>query len=303
MIRDLRSGRVNAALPRSESLAFAREQVLGVGRTGNRANAETSIGAFTIAVTAPRLATCKRGLAAHLAAHLAATKATSGLRVCVLDTDLESRDIGMRFGIGEPTLLDIANDLSLRDDAARLPEAIARLRAPELSVVPVQVPLPPLLPMLYNRAVSLLDQLRAAFDFVVVDVPIGFGSNGEAWEEAMLERIDALLVAVSAEPSAFGGALRYLNTLGSLRTRRAIPGTFDTHLVLTGSEDDGSRSLATERALDRKLRGVPVLASIPQLWGRRMPRVGDTVDMPLRLHEEFAAIVSALTGVGSRSAD
>ncbi len=298
MIRDLRTGAPAGAPPQSDSLAFAREHVLGVTGTSS---AENSVGAFTIAVTAPRMPTCKRGLAAHLAMYLARVKADLGLSVCVLDTDIESRDVGLRFDVTKPALLDVANDRTLRDDPDRLRSAITRIDAHGLGVVPVQIPTGPLLPLLQNKAVSLLDQLRAAYDFVVLDAPVGCGVGGEEWEEALLQRVDALVVAVSAESSAFGGALRYLNALGAARSSRALPETFDAHLVLTGSEEDGSRSLLTQRALDRNLRGVPIVASIPQLWGRRVPGMRGAVDLPPRIDQEFAAIVGAVTGIEVRS--
>jgi len=299
MIRDLRTGAPAGAPPKSESLAFAREHVLGVTRGSQ---AENSIGAFTIAVTAPRMPTCKRGLAAHLGMYLARAKAGHGLSACVMDTDLDSRDVGLRFDVTQPTLLDLVNDRDLRDDPDKLRAAIAH-DANGLAVVPVQIPSGPLLPLLQNKAVALLDQLRAAFDFVVVDAPIGFGVNGDGWEASMLQRVDALVIAVSAESSAFGGALRYLNALGAARSGGALPSSFDTHVVLTGSEDDGSRSLLTQRALDRNLRGVPIVASIPQLWGRRVPGVRGSAPLPARLDQEFAAIVTALTGIAPPPAD
>jgi len=297
MIRDLRTGAPAGAPPQSNSLAFAREHILEVT---SPSAAENSVGGFTIAVTSPRMPTCKRGLAAHLAGYLARAKAELGLSVCVLDTDIDSRDVGLRFGVTQPALLDIANDRTLRDNPDLLRSTIARLDANGLSVVPVQIPTGPLLPLLQNKSVTLLDQLRAAYDFVVVDAPVGFGVAGEAWEEAILARVDALVVAVSAESSAFGGALRYLNAVGAARSAGTLPDSFDTHLVLTGSDEDGSRSLLTQRALDRNLRGVPVVASIPQMWGRRVPGMRGAVDLPARLDQEFAAIVSAVTGIEVR---
>ena len=51
----------------------------------------------------------------------------------------------------------------------------------------------------------------------------------------------------------------------------ALPPMFDAHVVLTGRDDGGTRALLTERDIDRKLRGIPVIASVPQLWGRQRP--------------------------------
>src|SRR3954470_17372842 len=68
MIRDLRAGPPRTAPPPSDALAFSREHIAALGRTSA---AQESIGAFTIAVTAPRTQKCKRGVAAHIAAYLA----------------------------------------------------------------------------------------------------------------------------------------------------------------------------------------------------------------------------------------
>jgi MinD-like ATPase involved in chromosome partitioning or flagellar assembly len=295
MTPDVRWSTPRTMPAQSESLAFAREEMLrsGAPANGGRPN---SGNAFTIAVTAPRLITCKRGLAANLAATLALAAAADGSSVCVVDTDLESRDVGVRFGVEGPQLLDVANNLALNGiEALRTNGAVTRIDPSGLAVIPIRPPQPSLVPLLHKKASALLSPLRTTFDFVVIDAPIAIGTGPDEWERAILRQVDVLLVAVSAEAAALGSALRYMNALAAGRNSGALSSQFDTHIVLTGSEEDGSRALLTERELDRKLGGIPVIASIPQLWGRRRPDKAVGTSLSPSLHDELADIVTKLT--------
>ena len=295
MTPDLRWSTPRAFPAQSESLAFAREQVLSSGAPSPVHGTNTGK-AFTIAVTAPRLITCKRGLAANRAATLAAAAAADGSSVCIVDTDLESRDVGARFGVDGPQLLDVANNLALNGiDVLHRDDAVTRLDPPGLSVIPIRPPQPSLVPLLHKKASALLSPLRTSFDFVVIDAPIAVGTGPDEWERAILRQVDVLLVAVSAEAAALGSALRYMNALAAARNSGALSSDFETHIVLTGSEEDGSRALLTERELDRKLGGIPVIASIPQLWGRRRPDSAVGTSLSPTLHDELADIVRKLT--------
>jgi MinD-like ATPase involved in chromosome partitioning or flagellar assembly len=292
MIRDLRTSQWrSASAPSSRSLAFAREDIERSGvPTPGFTNPHTDR-AFTIAVTAPRAITCKRGLAANLAAHLAAQVGREGASVCVVDTDLESRDVGVRFDVAGPTLLDIANDLSVRDGRVRLTEKIACVDPPGLHVLPTRLPQSALVPLLHTKTSPALARVQTAFDFVVIDAPIAVGLGRYDWERALLRQIDVLLVAVTAEASALGSVLRYLNAIAAAKNNGALPSTFDAHVVLTGRDDDGTRSLLTERDIERKLSGIPVVASVPQLWGRQRPETPFDLDFHAGLHREFAALI------------
>jgi len=115
------------------------------------------------------------------------------------------------------------------------------------------------------------------------------------WERAMLRQVDVLLVAATAEASSLGGVLRYLNAIAAAKNNGALPPTFDAHVVLTGRDEDGTRSLLTEADIERKLRGIPVIASVPQLWGRQRPETPLDIGMQASLHREFAAIVDRVT--------
>ena len=291
MIRDLRSSQWRTATPPSRSLAFARDDIVRAGALQPAIAGAKTDRALTIAVTAPRSITCKRGLAANLAAHLAARVTPDGSSVCVVDTDLESRDVGIRFDVAGPTLLDVANDLALRDGRARLSELIPRIDPPGLHVLPTRLPQSALVPLLHSKTTALLGPLRAAFDFVVIDAPVSVGLGTFDWERTMLRQVDVLLVAVTAEASAVGGVLRYLNAIAAAKNNGALPPTFDAHVVLTGRDDDGTRALLTERDIDRKLRGIPVIASVPQLWGRQRPESALDLDFHAGLHREFSGII------------
>ena len=111
----------------------------------------------------------------------------------------------------------------------------------------------------------------------------------------MLRHVDVLLVAVTAESSALGGVLRYLNAIAAAKNSGALPSTFDAHVVLTGRDEDGTRSLLGERDIDRKLRGIPVIASVPQLWGRQRPETPLDLDAHAGLQREFATIIDRVT--------
>jgi MinD-like ATPase involved in chromosome partitioning or flagellar assembly len=296
MIRDLRSSQWrSASAPPSRSLAFAREDIMrSSAAPATRADASTDR-ALTIAVTSPRTITCKRGFAANLAAHLAARVASEGSSVCVVDTDLESRDVGIRFDVTGPTLLDVANHVTLRDANVSLTEMIPRVDPPGLHVLPTRLPQSALVPLLHTKTNALLPSLRNAFDFVVIDAPVSVGLGAFDWERTMLRQVDVLLVAVTAEASSLGGVLRYLNAIAAAKNNGALASSFDAHVVLTGRDEDGTRSLLTERDIDRKLRGIPVIASVPQLWGRQRPETPLDLDFHAGLHREFSAIVDRVT--------
>ncbi len=303
MIRDTRSARLGtaqwrSAAPPSRSLAFSRDDIIGAGHAAGASTAAPDARtdrALTIAVTSPRAITCKRGFAASLAAQLAGRVAGEGSSVCVVDTDLDSRDVGVRFDVEGPTLLDVANDLTWRDGRRPLSDIIARVDPPGLHVLPTRLPQSALVPLLHSKTSALLAPLRAAFDYVVIDAPLAVGLGPLDWERAMLRHVDVLLVAVTAEASALGGVLRYLNAIAAAKNNGALPTAFDAHVVLTGRDEDGTRSLLTERDIDRKLRGIPVIASVPQLWGRQRPETPLDLGGQNAVQRDFAGIVDRLT--------
>jgi cellulose biosynthesis protein BcsQ len=296
MIRDLRSmGPRVGAPPNGPGVAFSRDLITHTGATSESSTRTRR--AFTIGVTSPRLLTCKRGLAAHLAAQLATMIQGEDLSVCVVDADVESRDIGARFGVNDPVLLDLAKTVTASNPRARVEDIVTRLDPPGLSVLPTKMPPPALLPLLRTKTSTLLTPLGTAYDFLVIDASVGLGIETPDVDRAILAHIDVLLVAVTADPAAFGGALRYLNALAAAQAKGALPSTFEVQLVLTGSDYDGSRTLLDEDALDRKLAGLPIIGSVPQLWGRQRPDGPLGADMDADLRDRLGAVLRALTGL------
>jgi MinD-like ATPase involved in chromosome partitioning or flagellar assembly len=293
MIRDRTDHRRDPS-PTSRSLAFSRQDIARSAVT-ERERGVHADRALTIAVTSPRSITCKRGFASMFAAHLAARVVPERASVCLIDTDLESRDVGVRFDLSTPTLLDVANAVTLRDSSVQLSDVIPRIDPPGLHVLPTRLPQTALVPLLHNKTTALLPHLRAAFDFVVIDAPVTVGLGPFDWERTMLRQVDVLLVAATAEASALGGLLRYLNAIATAKNNGALPPTFDAHVVLTGRDEDGTRSLLTEADIERKLRGIPVIGSVPQCWGRQRPETALDADMQASLHGDFAAIVDRVT--------
>jgi MinD-like ATPase involved in chromosome partitioning or flagellar assembly len=303
VIRDLRAAQWRTTTPPSRSLAFARDDIARRGALSSVLGGAPTDRALTVAVTAPRAITCKRGFAANFAAHLAARVTGAGSSVCLVDTDLESRDVGIRFDVTAPTFLEIANNLELRDGRRRFTDAITKVDPPGLHVLPTRLPQSALVPLLHSKTPPLLSSLRAAFDFVVIDAPVSVGLGTFDWERTMLRQVDVLLVAVTAEASSIGGVLRYLNAIAAAKHNGALAETFDAHVVLTGRDEDGTRSLLGEHDIERKLRGIPVIASVPQLWGRQRPDTALDLDFAGRAGE-FAAIVDRVTEARrSRDAD
>lgn len=298
MIRDLRSGPPDIASP-ARALAFAREAVKEAASKRSVLVDEPTARAFTIAITSARRPTCKRGLAANLAVQLANMVAPENASVCVLDADSESRDIGLRLGVTGPTLMDLANDRSLRGNDAALADAIAKVEPHGISVVPIKPPSNVLLPLLRTKTASMLGTVRQLFDFVVVDAPIGLGTHSEDWERALASQIDVLLVGVSADSGGLGAAVRYLQAIATGRRSGWLPPAMDIGIVLTGSEEDGTRSQLEARA-DAKLGGLPVIARVPQLWGRDAPGFARGAAFSRDVADELAKIVDTVTIVDPR---
>ena len=176
MIRDVRSDSGSGDPP--TAIAFARVRTSGHrpgrGRRARQRDADRSC------------AHDRRDIAAqhHLQArirvdvsrpHLAARVVPEHSSVCVIDTDLESRDVGVRFDVTTPTLLDVANAVTLRDSSVQVADVIPRIDPPGVHVLPTRLPQSALVPLLHNKTTALLPHLRAAFDFVVIDAPVTVG--------------------------------------------------------------------------------------------------------------------------------
>lgn len=267
MIRDLRAAPPMPPAVTGDSLAFARDAVARSRPAPAAPGTETTPRAFTIAVTSPRQLACKRGIAAHVAVELAASRPDA--RVCLVDADIESRDIGTRFGVTGPLLLDVAKRIAFepRVDV----ESMITRATPNLWVLPTRPPEPALAPMVHSKTSSVLGALRTSFDVVVIDAPIGLGVDIPDVGRSLLRHVDSLLVAVTADAAACGSAIRYLNAVIVAIDKGNLPGRYDANIVLTGSDHDGSRTLLDEDDIESKLQDLPVVAWIAQQWGRQRP--------------------------------
>jgi MinD-like ATPase involved in chromosome partitioning or flagellar assembly len=290
VIRDLRAAPPTPPAVSGESLAFARGAVARPRPIPAAPAIDATQRAFTIAVTAPRQLACKRGVAAHLAAEIAGSRPDA--RVCLVDADIESRDIGTRFGVTGPLLLDVAKRIAF-EPRADLEAIVARATPPNLWVLPTRPPEPALAPMVHSKTSSVLGALRACFDVVVIDAPIGLGIDIPEVGQSLLRHVDSLVVSVTADAAACGGAIRYLNALIVAIDLGKMPGRYDANIVLTGSDHDGSRTLFDEEDIETKLQDLPVVAWIPQLWGRQRPD-GPMAPVDPALRDALRALVDDL---------
>jgi MinD-like ATPase involved in chromosome partitioning or flagellar assembly len=174
-----------------------------------------------------------------------------------------------------------------------LEQIIARIDPPGLYVLPTRPPEPALAPLLRTKTPKVFGPLAATFDFVVVDAPVGLGADAPDEDLPVMQRVDALIVAVTADRASFGSLLRYLNVIEAAVDRVRLPSTFDVHVVLTGSDHDGSRTVFDDE-LDDKLEGLPVIGWVPQLWGRHRPD-GSLSYVDSELREAFGVIVERVT--------
>lgn len=287
MIRDLRAAPPRAPAVNDSSLAFARGALTRTRTVPELPPGDAIARAFTIAVTAPRQLTCKRGIAAHFAAELAVVRPDA--RICLVDADIESRDVGTRFGIHSPLLLDVAKRIAF-EPRADVEAMVARATPSNLWVLPTRPPEPALAPMVHTKTSALLGALRGCFDVVVIDAPIGLGVDIPDVGRSLLRHVDSLLIAVTADAAACGSAIRYLNALIDAADRGALPGRYDANIVLTGNDYDGSRTLLDEVDIEAKLQDLPVGGWVPQLWGRQRPD-GPMAPLDEALRDALRALV------------
>jgi hypothetical protein len=223
-------------------------------RTAGRAGSRPARGRV-VAVTAARAGVAKRGLAAGIARVLAGE--VRG-RVCVVDADVDARDVGLRFGIARPTGAELAfhlteaghDPLSLvaRDDATGCWVVPASSRTDERDLSP------------YAR---LVDHLRAHVDHLVVDTPAPLAPRHRHADD-FLALTDELLVATTTEAEDVPALVRYLNRMTRGRVTGEVPSELEIRVVPTGDPKrrDGILTLA------KKIRTVEVADAVPRLWGR-----------------------------------
>jgi Mrp family chromosome partitioning ATPase len=243
--------------------------------SGRRAN--------VVALTAARVGTAKRGLAAGLGR--AITRAGVGT-VCVLDADVVSRDVGVRLGVDGPTAADVLHALRSQPgeaDADALFASIAR-DADGCAVVPLGTGHDALDPAVHTE---LVPWLRGRVDHLVVDAPVALGTYGRRVDH-LIHLVDDLLVATTTQAADVPALLQYLNSITRGRVTGEIPAALEIRVVPTGPPDEDDEV----PALARKLRSVPVVDMLPQLWGRNAGLLDDEPELPDTLESLVRELVS-----------
>jgi hypothetical protein len=244
--------------------------------------------AFTVGVTSARFEACKRGLAANYAATVARHETGA---LCVVDADPRSCDVGTRFGIAAPTLPRfVAPKLEGKVeslDARRLPN----LTYPPMAVLPTR---PAYIDADYRPQYNAaLDATRAVYDTVIVDLPVGAGRPGPTLDGRLVDRLDAILLAMTPDRPALAATLRHLELFAEAHQRGAIAPHVAIGVVMTG--DEASTLLDPLDVAERL--GDACVGHVPQLWGRSLPNLGFGPTLGFRfvetevdrIHAELAA--------------
>jgi hypothetical protein len=135
----------------------------------------------------------------------------------------------------------------------------------------------------------VLGRLRVAADLVVVDCPISDGALRRDGVAQLLQALDVLVVAVTADRASVAAARRLFDGLPRAVERGWVPPALRLRIAVTG--DEGSNLLdAREVAESFDVPGTIV----PQWWGRTAPNFGfgPTLDIP-----EIEVGLASLLGV------
>lgn len=201
----------------------------------------------SVGITNTRLSAAKRGIAVELATRLAVA---AGTHVCVVGADPADRDAE------RSTERLVAEGESEAGSGARLERGphfldVRFLPARRLCVVSVS-----------DRAglQDVFATLQERFSYVVVDAPSRAGT-GIGISSVLLQYLDLLLVASGLTASDLAETRAYLERLERIPVARHTP------VRVLSSGDPGQSGLAPAQ-LARRLRGLPTIATIPQLWGR-----------------------------------
>ena len=217
---------------------------------------------MSVGITTTRLSAEKRGIAVELALRLAAAVSTP---VCLVGADPTDRDVEHRL----PQLVARSGRSTrtvVKDGTHSL--EVAFLPDQRLCVV-----------ALSDRAgvESVLPELREIFEYVIVDAPSRVGSGGIGISRALVPLLDALVVASGLSAGELSLTRGYIDALDAMAGARHV----DVRVVGSGEVDDGGLALDQ---LERRLRTLPMISRIPQLWGRGQhgSAVDDDLDAAFR---------------------
>jgi hypothetical protein len=108
---------------------------------------------------------------------------------------------------------------------------------------------------------SVLPELRQMFEYVIVDAPSCVSSGGIGISRVLLPLLDLLVVASGLTADELAVTRVYIDALEAMTSARHV----EVRVVSSGHPDDSG--LAYEQ-LERRLRSLPMIGRIPQLWGR-----------------------------------
>ena len=216
--------------------------------TRSRASACVSVG-----ITNARLGADKRGIAVELAQRLART---SNAPVCLVGADPTDRDVERRRSAL------VSGGPSERMQIVRGPHFLDVTYVPQRRLYVVS---------LSDRTAveSVLPELRAMFEYVIIDAPSRVG-NGVGISRVLLPHLDSLLIASGLTAPELALTRGYLEVVEAM----AYASHLDVGVVLVGHPDDSG--LAPDQ-LERRTRMLPIVGHVPRLWGRvtRAPAFGD----------------------------
>jgi hypothetical protein len=212
--------------------------------------------AACVAVTNTRLGSAKRGIAVDLAARLAG--ATARL-VCLVGADPTDRDVERRL----PQLLE-GEDRYSRASVGKGTHTLDVTSLPGRSMYVVG---------LSDRigVEQVLPELRARFHYIIIDAPSRVSSSGIGISQVLLQFLDALIVATRPTAEELALTRLYVDALHAMPGARHV----DIGVVTTGERENAGLD---EKQLERRLRTLPVVASVPQLWGRTTRRPACELD-------------------------
>jgi cellulose biosynthesis protein BcsQ len=222
--------------------------------------------AVCVAVTNTRLGSAKRGIAVELATRVARA---SGSFVCLVGADPTDRDVERRL----PQLL-VGEDRYTRTSVGKGTHTLDVTALPNRRLYVVE---------LSDRTgvEYVLPELRARFDYVVVDAPSRVSTGGIGISRVLLQYVDALIVASRLTAEELALTRLYVDALDAMVGARHV----DVGVVSTGERENAGLD---DKQLERRVRALPLLGALPQLWGRTTSRATTELD---ELSGAFAPIV------------
>lgn len=148
--------------------------------------------------------------AVNLAWEIALLNAKSGLKVAILDLDLQSGSVSTYLDLPRrESIYELLSDTAAMDDESFAAALVSFNSQIDVLTAPADaLPLDILLPEDVDR---LLDKALAAYDFVIVDMP----TTLVHWTETILVRSDAYFALMEIDMRSAQNALRFIRLLKS----------------------------------------------------------------------------------------